>query len=63
MIFSVEHSGVIISLNGGIEEYSGRIMGHSEGIEENCGGRRGFYDAQRGHSNDIRLKGRQKKTL
>ena len=52
MIFSVEHSDVIILLNGGIEAYSDSIMGHSVGIEENCGGRKVFYDAQRGHSND-----------
>lgn len=51
MISSVEHSDVIILLNGGIEVYSSSIMGHSEGIEENCG-RRGSYDAQRGHSNN-----------
>lgn len=52
MIFSVEHSDVIILLNGGIEAYSGSIMGLSEGIEENYGGRKGFHDAQIGHSND-----------
>lgn len=52
MISSVEHSDVIILLNGGIEVYNSSIMGHSEGIEKNCGGRRGSYDAQRGHSND-----------
>ena len=52
MISSEEHSDIIILLNGDIEAYSGSIMGHSKGIEENCGGRRGSYDAQRGYSND-----------